>query len=157
MKLNHLFSTSAVLFLIAGSGAANAGKTIDEEGARACVIDKWTMTEPDKGHKLVDYAGRCIYFPSDPAAPKGSDACTGKVEYMADGSWKASGTCDTTLQGGDKKTITWEEGSHLKEKVFKYTGGTGKYTGVTGGGTYTSENITDSTTVGRYKGKMELP
>ena len=71
--------------------------------------------------------------------------------------YKGSGTCDQTIQGGDKKTVSWEEGTHMKEKVYKNTGGTGKYAGATGGGTYTSENITDATIVGRYKGKAELP
>jgi hypothetical protein len=154
--LVSLLSVAALLAL-AGAGPASAGKSIIEEGARACVIDKWDVKEPEKGHKLVDYAGRCIYFPDDPAMPKGSDVCTGKLEFMADGSYKGSGTCDQTIQGGDKKTVSWEEGTHMKEKVYKNTGGTGKYAGATGGGTYTSENITDATIVGRYKGKAELP
>ena len=54
-------------------------------------------------------------------------------------------------------TRSWEEGSHLKEYPFKWTGGTGKYEGARGGGTYTYENLTDTLSAGRYKGKMELP
>lgn len=157
MKALTSIFVAAVGLAIVGVGPANAGKSIVEEGARACVIDKWDVKEPEKGHKLVDYAGRCIYFPDDPALPKASDVCTGKFEFMADGSYKAAGTCDTSIQGGDKKTVSWEEGSHMKEKVYKTTGGTGRYAGATGGGTYTSENITEATVVGRYKGKAETP
>lgn len=157
MKVLVSISTLAAVCAVAGGGPASAGKSIIEEGARACVIDKWDVKEPEKGHKLVDYAGRCIYFPDDATLPKASDVCTGKFEFMADGNYKASGTCDTTLQGGDKKTVSWEEGTHMKEKVYKTTGGTGRYAGATGGGTYTSENITDATIVGRYKGKAETP
>ena len=157
MTRKQLLYAFPAVMTIFGTTAALGGKTVVEEGSRACVVDKWAVSEPEKDHKLVDYAGRCIYFPDDPAMPKGSDVCTGKVEYMPDGSWKGSGTCNTTLQGGDKKTVSWEEGSHLKENVFKYTGGTGKYTGAAGGGTYTSENITDSTIIGKYKGKADLP
>jgi hypothetical protein len=52
--------------LILGSGIANAGQTIDDVGAMACVNDKWDEKEPEKGHKLVDFAGRCINVPNDP-------------------------------------------------------------------------------------------
>ena len=84
-------------------------------------------------------------------------ACVGKYEYMPDKSWKASGTCTDTFQAGDKKSVTWEEGSHLKEYSYKTTGGTGKYQGASGGCTYFYENLTDTLSGGRFKGKIELP
>jgi integrase len=62
-----------------------------------------------------------------------------------------------TFKGGDTLQESFEEGSHLKEYTYKYTGGTGKYKGATGGGTYTSENLTDTTAWGRYKGTIVLP
>jgi hypothetical protein len=37
------------------------------------------------------------------------------------------------------------------------TGGTGKYEGTSGGGTYFYENLTDTLAGGTYKGKFELP
>ena len=40
-------------------------------GAVARVNDKWDEREPDKGHKLVDYAGRCLNIPDDP--PKATE------------------------------------------------------------------------------------
>ncbi len=140
------------------SGPANAGQTIKKEGAIACVIDKWDEKEPEKGHKLVDYAGRCINVPNDPAAlPLASEDCTGNYEYMPDGSWKGSGTCNLTFKGGDKLSETWEEGSHLKEYIFKITAGTGKYEGAKGGGTYFYESLTDTLAGGTYKGQIVLP
>ena len=54
--------------LILGDGAAKAGQTINEAGALACVNDKWDVKEPEKGHKLVEYAGRCVSIPDDPTA-----------------------------------------------------------------------------------------
>jgi len=57
------------LLLLLGAGAANAGQTINEVGAIACVNDKWDVKEPEKGHKLVDYAGRCINAPTMPPYP----------------------------------------------------------------------------------------
>ncbi len=146
-----------VAVLILGQGVANAGKIVEEAGAIVCVTDKWDEKEPEKGHKLVDAAMRCVDIPNDPVAPKISEECVGKYEYIPDGSWKGTGTCTDTYQGGDKKFITWEEGSHLKEYTYKATDGTGKYKGISGGGTYFYESLTDTLSGGRYKGKLELP
>ena len=56
---------------------------------------------------------------------------------MPDESYKGSGTCTLQVQGGWRHdTDTWEEGSHLKDNPYKVTGGTGKYQGASGGGTY---------------------
>jgi hypothetical protein len=95
--------------------------------------------------------------PDDPAAPKSTADCVGKYEYMPDESWKGSGTCTYTFKGGDKLYDSWEEGSDLKEYTYKNTGGTGKYEGAGGGGTYTNEELTDTLLGGRYKGTIELP
>lgn len=157
MNLKQLFIAVPATLSILGAGAAIAGKTINEEGALACVTDKWKETEPEKGHKLVEYAGRCVNIPNDPAALKATEDCVGNYEYMPDGSWKSSGTCTDTYKGGDKKTITWEEGSHLKAYPYKITGGTGKFQGASGGGTYMYENLTDTLSGGTYNTKLELP
>jgi hypothetical protein len=158
MKFTLLLLAASAPLLIIGNGAANAGQTInDGPGAIACVNDKWDVKEPEKGHKLVDYAGRCVDIPDDVAAPKSTADCVGKYEYMPDGSWKGSGTCTYTYKGGDKLYDSWEEGSHLKEYRYKNTGGTGKYESAGGGGTYTMEELTDTLLGGRYKGTIELP
>jgi hypothetical protein len=145
-----------LMFLIVAPCAAMAGDTISETGALACVTDKWDEKEPEKGHKLVDYASRCIIIPDDAASPKVTESCAGKFEYMPDESWKGSGSCTDTYKSGDTKTITWEEGSHLKEYSYKVTGGTGKFEGATGGGTYMYENLTDTLSGGRQKGQVKL-
>ena len=67
MNLKHLFVAVPTTLLILGSGVANAGQTIKDVGAMACVNDKWDEKEPEKGHKLVDFAGRCINVPDDAA------------------------------------------------------------------------------------------
>lgn len=141
-----------------GAGAALAGSTIDKVGVLVCVIDKWDETEPEKDHKLVDYAGRCVNIPDDTTVmAKAVEECKGSYEYMPDGSWKGLGTCDLTTKDGDKLSQAWEEGSHLKESTFKITGGSGKYQGAMGGGTYSYESLSDTLSGGRYSGKIELP
>ena len=81
----------------------------------------------------------------------------GKYEYMPDESWKGSGTCTYNFKCGDKITDTFEEGSDLKEYKYMITGGTGKYEGASGGGTYTNEELTDTLLGGKYKGTTQLP
>jgi hypothetical protein len=43
------------------------------------------------------------------------------------------------------------------QPVGRIAGGTGKYQGASGGGTYMYENLTDALLGGRIKGTMELP
>ena len=155
MRLVHTFLAVAALSALSAS-TANAGQTISEAGAIACVNDKWNESEPDKGHKLVDYAGRCVHIPDDAAAPFATD-CVGKYEYMPDKSYKGSGTCTNTYKGAEKVNLTWEEGSHLKEYTYTKTSGTGKYQGVKGGGTYMYQNLSDTLSGGRFNGTIELP
>lgn len=146
-------------FVIFGFGTqpAKAAETIDEAGAIACVVDKWDEKEVETGHKLVDYAGRCVNISNDAAVPNHTEDCAGKYEYMPDQSWKGSGTCTYNFKSGDSITDSFEEGSALKEFTYKITGGTGKYKGASGGGTYTNESLSDTLSGGTYKGTIVLP
>ena len=157
MNPRQMFVAIPAALVMFGSSVAIAGKTLEEAGALVCVNDKWDEKEPEKGHKLVDFAGRCVGVPDDPAAAKYTEDCVGKYEYMPDESWKGSGSCTWNFKSGDKVYDTWEEGSHLKEYTYTTTGGTGKYQGAVGGGTYLYENLTDALGGGRFKGKMILP
>jgi hypothetical protein len=156
MKLALLFTSLFTALPLLVLEMANAGEPVKDTGAMACFTDKWDTKEPEKGHKLVDYAGRCVLIPDDPAEPTISQDCTGKYEYMPDESWKGSGTCTDNYPGG-KISLTWEEGSHLKEYTYTKTGGTGKYEGVKGGGTYMYQSLSDTLSGGRYKGTIQLP
>lgn len=147
----------AVSALVLGSSMAHAGQTIDVAATMACVNDKWNETEPRKGHKLAEYAGRCVVIPNDSDAKNYVEDCAGNYEYMPDGSWKGGGTCTVDLKAGDTISLTWEEGSHLKEYKYQYTGGTGKYKGAKGGGTYKTDELTTTLYGGRKKGNLELP
>jgi hypothetical protein len=155
MNLKQLFATIPAALFVLGSGPANAGEPVKDTGAMACFTDKWDTKEPEKGHKLVDYAGRCVLIPDDPAEPTISPDCIGKYEYMPDQSWKGTGTCTDRYPGGDIY-LSWEEGSQLKEYTYTKTGGTGKYEGVKGGGTYMYQSLSDTLSGGRYKGTIQL-
>lgn len=138
------------------SSMALAGQAIDVAATMACVNDKWTETEPEKGHKFAEYAGRCVVIPNDSNEKTYVEDCAGNYEFMSDGSWKGGGTCSVDLKAGDTISLTWEEGSHLKDYTYAYTGGTGKYKGAKGGGTYKTEELTTTLYGGRKKGSLEL-
>jgi hypothetical protein len=156
MTTKHLL-IAVLLLVIASHGAANAGKNLEESGALVCVMDKWDEKEPEKGHKLVDAVMRCGVVPDDTSLEKYAQDCTGKYEYMPDGTWRGAGSCTNSYKSGDKSYETWEEGSRLKEYTYKKTGGTGKYQSASGGGTYMYEGVTDTIFGGRYKGQLVLP
>jgi hypothetical protein len=157
MTRKQLLLAGTAALVVVCSSAVRAGQTIDEAGALVCVTDKWDEQEPEKGHKLVDYAGRCIAIPDSAAAPKQVEECSGKYEFMPDESWKGNGSCTYKFKDSEGTvTDTFEEGSDLKEYVYKITGGTGKYQGATGG-TYSFDNLTDTLRGGRYKGQIVLP
>jgi hypothetical protein len=147
----------AAALLVVTQGAAHASQSFQESGVLVCVTDKWAETVPEKGHKLVDAAMRCGVVPDSPALEKYAQDCTAKYEYMADGSWKGSGTCTNSYKSGDKSYESFEEGSHLQPYTYKKTGGTGRYAGASGGGTYMYEGVTDVVFGGRYKGELTLP
>ncbi len=157
MNLKHNFMVVAVALVAAGAGTAKAGEAIDEAGAIVCVVDKWDEKEVEKAHKLVDYAGRCVKVSNLAGGDKVLEECAGKYEYMPDESWKGSGSCTRIHPGGDKTFDTWEENSQLKAYPYKVTGGTGKFEGASGGGTYFHESLTDTLSAGTYNGKVMVP
>ena len=157
MSYKPLFATLPAVLLILGSGVADAGQATKSAGVLVCVTDQWNEKEVEKGHKLADFVGRCVVMPDDPAAAKYTEDCKIKYEFMPDESWKATGSCTWNFGDGDKVHDTVEEGSHLKEYLYKITGGTGKYEGASGGGTYTFENLSDTLGGGRFSGEMVLP
>jgi len=152
MKPKHILIALAAFPALAGAALAK-----EETGALACVTDKWDEKEVAKGHKLADWAGRCVGVPDDPASPKYTEDCAIKYEFMPDESWKASGTCTFTFPGGDTMQDSVEEGSHLTDYIYKITGGTGKYKGASGGGTYKCESLSETLCGGRFKGTVDLP
>lgn len=154
MQTRTLIFISAT-FLVGTASAVYAGKSEAESGALVCVTDKWTETEPEKGHKLADSVQRCVVVRDKPDELTYLQQCTAKYEYLPDGSWKSKGECTNTYKSGDKSYETFEEGSHLKEYTYKKNGGTGKFENVGGGGTYMYEAVTDTLFGGRFKGTIE--
>jgi len=152
----QLFMVAFVGLLAVGIVAARAGQIVEDAGDLVCVVDTWDEKKLGYGHKMAEAASRCVIIPDDATAAKATEDCKVQYEYLPDGSWTGKGTCTDTYAGGDKAYLTREEGSHLKEYKYTKTGGTGKYQGVSGSGTYTHEKLTDTLSAGRYQGRLLL-
>ena len=137
----------------------------ESTGALALVVDKWDPKfEAETGNTLVEYAGRGLGVPDDYTEPPAEGSYVGTYTYKPDGSWTGAGSGIETFKGGDTTYYIWEESSdNLKENTYKYTGGTGKYKGASGGGTYTLyEDVSGGYKPGtlqgcKYKDQIVLP
>ena len=102
MKLKQFSVAVPVTLIVLGGGVVYAGQTINDVGAIACVNDKWDVKEPEKGHKLVDYAGRCINVPDDAAAPKSTAAAPESTNTCPMEVGKAAGPALTPIRVGTR-------------------------------------------------------
>ena len=100
LSLKQLFVVLPAAIFALGGGVANGGEPIKDTGAMACVNDKWDVKEPEKGHKLVEAAMRCVLVPDDPAEPTISQDCVGNYEYMPDGAGRVQEPAPTTIRRG---------------------------------------------------------
>ena len=100
------------------------------------------------------YTGRELDISGDVAATMGY--VEGTYESV-NGSWMGRGTCTYIDKDGDRLYESWEEDAN--KGTYKTTGGTGKYKGARGGGTYTlaPQGFAEPLSGGKYDGKLELP
>ena len=159
MNMKYFFAAIAAALLLGAAGAANAQESIESSGYDGCVTDLWDVMELDEGHSVVLAKFRCVTFTDDPTSPVhySTGDCTGTYEFMPDESWKSSGYCTWTFRDGDTAFLKFWEGSDMEVSRYDWVGGTGRYTGATGGGTYTTEQLTDTLTANRIEEVMELP
>ena len=116
-------------------------------------------SELEKGHTLFQGEFNSTNFndAGQGFIHKASVVCPG-VNDMIDGVSRASqGYCIVTDQDGDKAFLVWKAGKGF-DGDFQWTGGTGKYTGITGNNTFTAFLIGPSSSgYSVWKGEWKLP
>jgi hypothetical protein len=110
MTLKHMFIAVPAALLILGVGAANAGQSIDEAGVTVCVNDKWDEKEVEKGHKLVDYAGRCVKVPNDTGAEKVVEECVASTSTCRIRAGRAQGLAPAPVKAGTRHSTPGKRG-----------------------------------------------
>ena len=93
---------------------------------------------------------------NDAAAEKATQDCVGKYEYMPTAAGRAMALALITIKVARSTKAATRDRTSM-EYTWKYTGGTGKSEGASGGGTYFYESLTDTLAGGTYKGKLVLP
>jgi hypothetical protein len=138
------FTTALAASLLAlntaGSSAADFAKsgstkaTGYETSVTVDALDGW---EADMQPDVFVMTGLLRNEKEGGAFDKSFIRCLGQ-EAMIAGAYTTSGTCTETDKDGDKIFITFETDK------FTYVSGTGKYKGITGGGTMKSEIVFQS-------------
>ncbi len=85
--------------------------------------------------------------------------------HAVKGAFEESGFMVSTVPDGDKVFATWKGSGNLGKDAkgtYTYVGGTGKYTGITGGGEFTRSNLQPASkgvwsAITLFKGNWKLP
>ena len=80
--------------------------------------------------------------------------CHGAGFWDKEGSW-GEGICVETI-GDDTVTSDWKEEKSQEVGQWKFLSGTGKYAGVTGGGTYKSQSLAGGRSISEWEGEVTL-
>ena len=152
----------AATCLAAVSTGAHAGDSYDAGGVGKGT-NKTSVVVVREGHMLMNsistYTG---YEASDPKNPMNgmTGTCRGAIELKVP-SATGQGHCEFTAKNGDKQISTWVATGVAKSGAitgtWTHVGGTGRYQGATGGGTFHS--LTDRKTgtfVNTVKGAILL-
>ena len=147
------------LVAMLAAGAANAGDRITENGHEALVTDLWETLELGEGHSVALWRGRGIAYSDNPDSPMHLAVldCAGSFEFMADGKSRDSGHCSYTTRDGDKLFDSWWRAPDMEVSRYEWIGGTGKWAGISGGGTYSVTQLSDSLLSIDYSGVLDLP
>ncbi len=80
--------------------------------------------------------------------------CHGAGGWDKDGSW-GEGIC-VEGAGDDTRTVHWKRDKGQEVGQYKYMSGTGKYAGITGGGTYKNQELPGGHSVSEFEGEVTL-
>ena len=153
-------SLVAVSVLLMYSGdLAWAQQKIEEAGTNVAVRDN-QVSELEEGHIVVFINTKGVIMTDDPSHPFNMTPidCMGIVEEFPDGKYKGNGYCTNTDPEGDKLFSSWSEDA--AESRYELTGGTGKFEGARGEGTYTVTEVSPGPQgrhVVRWQGTVEYP
>ena len=161
-KIISAVTTIIFIFTIALVNCALAGEKIKIKSHGASFVDKWEQIEvgDEQGHVLAVYNSKTIYFnESTGEKAAGFSVNTMDINFKT-GQGFLQGYGITTHKDGDK-TITTHKGKpagkgHWKG-TFVYVKGTGKYEGITGGGTWDSYSLAKGQSYIEVEGEMQMP
>jgi hypothetical protein len=163
-RSKFISATTMIIFIftIAMVNCALAGEKIKIKQHGASFNDKWEQIEvgDEKGHVLAVYNATQIYFNEITGEKYASSTVNTMDINLKTGQGFVQGYGVTTYKNGDK-TIRAHKGKPVGKGHWKGTWelvkGTGKYEGVTGGGTWDSYSLGQGKSHMEVEGEMQMP
>jgi hypothetical protein len=110
----------------------------DCSGYNTHVLISAEVTEPAKGHSLMTFRNHDMLVTNDPKhiLNMAMGECAGTMLTTPDGKMAGAGYCLRRDNDGDTQSIDWIWPKGAERGTWKSTGGTGKFAGLEGGGTW---------------------
>ena len=159
-KLFTVLTVVLFVFGIAMIDCAVAGEKVKAYGTS--VNTKWHQIEvgDEEGHVIAVSENKVVYF-NEKTGEKATQIFTATWDFntkTGQGTLKGYGVM--TSSNGDKRFST-SEGKPVGKGNFKgtytYTGGTGKFEGLKGGGTWDSKSLAPGISYNEVEGEREIP
>jgi hypothetical protein len=100
--------------------------------------------------------GNIVAKQAYPATNLTTGNCSGLTLTDAEGNWSASGVCSRVDGDGDGYSMSWRQDYTMDAGVWEMVGGTGKWDGVSGGGTYVYTPLAGGAGASTYSGNLTL-
>ena len=161
MSLRNIFIlTIAVVFIFSISTFAMAGEKIKSHGTTVTTKYEMMKVGDVEGHVIMISESKQVFF-NDISGEK----YFGTAHNIIDGNMKTGvawlkGYGVNTYPNGDKSFRSVEGkpvGKGHWKGTWKLTGGTGKFKGATGGGTWESKTLEQGVTYNEVEGEVEYP
>ena len=130
---------------------ANAGEKVS--GTDFFVVDEQSWETGD-GSGFWMWNGNGVQEVNEGPLETKAIECHGAGWWDKEGSW-GEGIC-VEGTGDDIVMSSWKEEKGEKVHQFKYLSGTGKYAGISGGGTYTSQPLPGGRSFSKWEGEVTL-
>jgi hypothetical protein len=165
MSQSKIISVTTIIifiFTIAMVNCALAGEKIKYKSHGASFQDKWEQIEvgDEEGHVLAVYNTKSIYF-NEITGKKSAGFSVNTIDInLKTGQGSVQGYGITTDKDGDKMIRTHKgkpAGKGHWKGTFTYVKGTGKYEGITGGGTWDSYRLSKTQSYMEVEAEYQLP
>jgi hypothetical protein len=162
MYCKKVFVLTTALILVFGMTTyAIAGEKIKAHGTSVTTKYEMMKVGDVEGHVIMISEQKQVYFneiTGDKWTSSGYNIMDGNMKTGA--GWWLKGYGVSTYPNGDKSFRSYEGtpvGKGHWKGTWKVTGGTGKYKGATGGGTWDSKTLEQGISYSEVEGEIEYP
>ncbi len=156
--MKHLLQILSVCVLVSMATTAYAQMSYTTNGGNALMPNVLSTVDLPDGNMLVHAMSSGFSWTNEDnvVGGNGSLECSGFTTVSPDGvQLDGSGTCEGLDTDGDVWRLWWSGGT---EGEFGFTGGSGKYAGINGGGTWKLQSqFADGKAMNEWDGTWTIP